>query len=188
MKESKVMADVYRGSLCTIGAAVSRGSNEGCFRRHYPHGKLPCVITTSFNNQHIDADYLLDNTPTSASTHEEALDKYPLFARGWVFQERVLSPRMLNFGDYVTWNCKMKVASEKYPKGYSVVPATNTLPTSISNLESNDISVLWKAAVTIYSSLQLTFPSDKLVAISAVARHLHNSSISGTYIAGLVSK
>jgi hypothetical protein len=38
--------------------------------------------------------------------------KWPLHQRRWVLQERVLSPRVLNFGPYLTWQCREKSSNE----------------------------------------------------------------------------
>lgn len=187
--ESPLMADVYKGSLCNIGATSSQGSDEGFFFNRDPVVTLPFVVTTSYNNPKLNADYLLDYGDIGNNWHEKELDRLRLFSRGWVFQERMLSPRMLSFGERVFWNCKTRRASEKYPDGYGMMKyefPVPVMPATLSDADEHQRYWLWNSAVTSYSSLNLTFVSDKLVAISAVARHLQSSGGSDRYVAGLV--
>lgn len=45
------------------------------------------------------------------------LNEMPLLRRGWVLQERVLSPRTLHFtSTQMFWECNQKIACETFPR------------------------------------------------------------------------
>lgn len=184
-KEAPRMADVYRGAVCNIGASASRNSDEGCFRTRDPTTVSPCLITTNFVGTIPNSEYVVEVNDYREINH----DIYqPLFQRGWVFQERVLSPRMLHFGsNYVFWECKTMRVSEKYPvEGFLRDKSRiNDIPNAIHGTFKKHH--VWESSITTYSTLGLTRASDKLVAISGVAKHLQRLDPSDRYIAGLVS-
>ena len=100
--------------------------------------------------------------------------------RAWVLQERLRSPRILHFGrNEVFFECNKLIATETYPSG---LPASCHLATKAKLLPS------WTKIVEEYSSRQLTYLSDKLVALSGIAHHLalhKESTLSTRYLAGL---
>jgi hypothetical protein len=134
----------------------------------------------------------------------------PLNRRAWVFQERLLSARVLHFcrGE-IFWECCEKAACETYPTGLpgetndmpsttksikQFAPSTNrntTRPFLESRLgrsfdaKETAFLVWWEIADT-YTTLGLTQTSDKLVALAGLARHLRES-LDGFYVAGLWS-
>jgi hypothetical protein len=65
----------------------------------------------------------------STATHVVGYDDFwsnslldtPLHNRGWVLQERLLSPRTIHFGqEQIFWECRCEMACEAYPKGIPV--------------------------------------------------------------------
>ena len=140
----------------------------------------------------------------------------PLFTRGWVFQERSLARRTLGFvKNTVYWACDEysrgerpdwahgglaseglrgtlhgvletagKVASDGVA---SNVPLTRM---TLSHQHARDlldaVDTRWFLAVTSYTLCNLTQPTDKLIAISSVARELsHTRIMPARYLAGL---
>lgn len=106
----------------------------------------------------------------------------PLLRRGWVVQERLLSPRILHFtGDRIRWECEDEESlHEGLPHG---LPETETSLESYGRLEFHcfperyperskwDHFVHWADIVYWYSGCLLTYPDkDKLVALAAVAQ------------------
>ncbi|KAJ4130215.1 hypothetical protein NW768_007198 [Fusarium equiseti] len=102
--------------------------------------------------------------------------------RGWVMQERLLSPRALHFGEHqVYWECREKRASETNPNGLEIYG--NGVP--FKGLAKGPPGVVsWTQLVMAYSKCALSFPSDKLVAFSAIARS-YASYLPDEYIAGM---
>ncbi|KAF1847870.1 HET-domain-containing protein [Cucurbitaria berberidis CBS 394.84] len=108
-----------------------------------------------------------------------SLFRQPLFKRGWVFQERLMTPRMLIFGDdRVYWECHERTLNEYLPTG---------LPDSakIFDDELSTLHVHWYTLMGYYSRTELTYPEkDKLAAVAAIARRF-GCVIPGRYCAGL---
>jgi hypothetical protein len=96
-------------------------------------------------------------------------------------QERFLSPRALDFGAHqVYWECRESIALETNPDGlecFGGVPFK-----ALMNAPHGHHS--WSKVVMMYSACALSFPTDKLVAVSALAR-LYASYLSDEYVAGM---
>lgn len=107
----------------------------------------------------------------------------PLNTRGWVFQERALSTRIVHFAkDKVFWECWSLQASEVFPRGlpderktYWATYETDFnfdkrigITTTISDVQQ--IKLRWRILVEKYSSTSLSLVEDRLLAISALAK------------------
>ena len=119
------------------------------------------------------------------------IDQAPLSRRGWVVQERWLSPRILHYGRHqILWECSELSACETYESGLPE-PLQNrqsgfkldsaglkSVPSNSGNYDS------WARIVEIYSGTKLTKPADKLIALSGIAQRMQ--SLRGDqYLAGL---
>ncbi|KAH7363692.1 heterokaryon incompatibility protein-domain-containing protein [Pyrenochaeta sp. MPI-SDFR-AT-0127] len=116
-KEARTMGNVYSGAVCTIASTGSGSSAGGCFHdRNLPSLK-PCIIgVMSVDGLNPSAIYARRDDYVD---FERNVDKAPLNARAWVFQERVLSRRILHFGaEMVYWECCERSASELNHHGY----------------------------------------------------------------------
>ncbi|KAI1780759.1 HET-domain-containing protein [Hypoxylon cercidicola] len=119
-KESIRMADVYSGAVCTIAATAARTGDDGCFRERNPSCLQPLEIGVSSASPEESGDtghiYMRIDDVFDFERH---IDNAPINTRGWVFQERVLSPRIVHFGhNMVFWECWQRSASEISPAGY----------------------------------------------------------------------
>ncbi|KAI1127877.1 hypothetical protein F5Y10DRAFT_187913 [Nemania abortiva] len=92
--------------------------------------------------------------------------------RGWVFQERILAPRVCHFTkNQVFWECNSLEASEVLPQGndtssnYGYSSLRSPFPSSLQEIKKR-----WYDLVDHYSGTFLTFPNDRLIAFSAVAK------------------
>lgn len=97
----------------------------------------------------------------------------PLNKRGWVFQERTLAPRIVHFTKYqVFWECRSLEASEILPQGVpddQIMRFEKGIETSATST-IQQVKSRWYNLVEVYSRTSLSFASDRLLAISAVAR------------------
>jgi hypothetical protein len=101
----------------------------------------------------------------------------PLDKRAWAFQEKRLARRFLSFtSGEVQWSCKAGFSCEcpsawnnSSKIGPQIVPATTDE---------------WKNAVMDFSGLSLTYPSDKLPALSGLATRFQQK-YKVNYLAGL---
>ncbi|KAK8205602.1 hypothetical protein M8818_004778 [Zalaria obscura] len=142
---------------------------------------------------------------------DRQINDAPLNQRAWVFQERLLSPRVIHFGQIqLLWECHELGAAELCPSGLSFPlfgqysklnpglldnpyiedlrfgpPAPLSLRDS-SPTDSYERSPYnaWASLVESYSRGDLTKPEDKLPAASGVAK-IFSTVIPGEYIAGM---
>ena len=101
------MAQIYEGSVITLAATSSDGPNGGLFSQipaydAYSKAEDLFELTGDIQLQGIQyrAKRLLHRIPVPTSK------ELPLLTRGWTFQERLLSPRVIHFGKYeLIWEC-----------------------------------------------------------------------------------
>jgi hypothetical protein len=122
--------------------------------------------------------------------------------RAWVTQERLLAPRILHFGlSQLLWECMEHDACESYPDGllafYDNQVMTNfkalDSDTYVRKMERNGRQVdrdtacyqVWNAIVRAYSETLITVPSDKLIALSGIAKRMKLSLNGDAYVAGM---
>ena len=116
--------------------------------------------------------------------------------------QRVLAPRVLHFGsNQLYWECRALEACETFPKGFPNVftgyrykslhpfdPAMQPVNPSAGVLHwSGNITTafhIWDRVVVAYASGGLSHSTDKLVAISGIARELQ-PLMNSRYLAGL---
>ncbi|RDW64342.1 HET domain-containing protein [Aspergillus mulundensis] len=102
--------------------------------------------------------------------------------RGWTLQESILSPRILHYtAEEVTFECRTESRCECQlrPHNNAATPVKMAIQTAPFNRK-------WAMVVDHYSSRDLTDQSDKLTAISGVARSMQSQTPS-SYWAGLWS-
>jgi hypothetical protein len=109
-REAAEMRDVYRNSWLAIAALGAKGSEDGLHARRDPLSYRPCWLFNDITYKGGDklecSVYACpwsgdDSLPRFPAWYEEA----PLHTRGWVFQERYLAPRTLNFGLTLVFEC-----------------------------------------------------------------------------------
>lgn len=198
--EAAQMGQIYGNSLCNIAATGASNDDEGCFRDRDVSLFQPCTMKSEWDNR---------NNRTWEIIHprfwDTRMNQAPLNRRGWVMQERWLSPRVLHYGrDQLLWECSELDACETYPDGLPK-PLRNSFsgfklgPELLQRLEyrrkdkatSSDPGVLyrglWTSIVPKYSVTSLTKGEDKLVAISGIAKRLQGL-LDDEYLAGLWRK
>jgi hypothetical protein len=187
-RESAKMRDVYRNAHVTLPATASPDGYGGCYRRKPPSKKTRC---------HSCGDSLFDS---------QVDEDTPLLGRAWALQERLLSARVVHFmADEIAWECRrsetcecrvdaarsagrMDARGSPHPASLrhlvhsapfkQTFAATSTFSDADASLKS------WFHIVECYSSLSLSYPIDKLPALSGIARWMDNIKF-GDYHAGL---
>ena len=175
-QEAADMSNVYRYCTLNIAAVSALDGTQGCFADKDPN-YVACHHVT------LDPELKVPNTPAytcvNSNFYEHNVMNTPLGRRAWVVQERLLASRVLNLGkDQLFWVCHEQVACEAYP---------DHIPTHlISHDNRPDLSenTSWTLIVSQYSNCSLTKNSDKLVAISGIARRMSENT-SDRYLAGL---
>jgi hypothetical protein len=196
--ESMNMGMVYSGAVCNIAATgFPDGSNglfigRGAALSEPIEVQLNADVTTHEGECFRKGDYHL----VDFSSWSNGVDNAPLNKRGWVVQERFLSPRIMHFGaKQLYWECRTLEASEAFPKGLPREVFTGKVkksvhmdprrPKSVESVDQWDFN-RWANAVTAYSRSRLTFDSDKMIAIAGLAKSLQHPFL-GSYLGGMWS-
>ena len=188
IKESCKMKDIYRNSLLTVAATAATDPFRGCFRDRNPRLAAPIRYRKSLETQEYQTIF-------SRHDWEWAMDSSPLSKRAWAFQERLLSPRVLHFGEnQMLWECNELCACESCPGGIqSNVKMKSSIAAKGQLVNWNEDSMsghkdfihkIWRPIVNSYSKGALTKFTDKCTAISGIAEEAQ-SLCGGTYMAGL---
>ena len=188
-QEVAIMGDIYANSHLTLAASTSPNSNGGLLHTREPTTVWPCRLIASWKC--FPAGEVVVSVPEWASEK----DLEPLASRAWVFQEWLLSKRSLHFAkDQVRWQCYCLAASEIYPNGSSGgdddldvygIPAKSTIVRLSKN--PDQAAEFWIKIREDYSRKLLTRPTDRLAALSGIARMVHRvlRSTDSRYLAGL---
>jgi hypothetical protein len=172
LKESTRMKDYYRNSFLTISALSSTDSHHGILS---PRIAPQEVRLTSSSNL-----FIRPRTPNLREIFTEA----PLNQRAWALQERLLSTRVVHYGSSeLFWECLTCSTRESNCKEH-----TNEVdPDSVNFSEGEDFKrvidqisrdrgdmierafITWYRLILQYSRRALTFETDRLFAISALA-------------------
>ncbi|KAI1172795.1 HET-domain-containing protein [Nemania sp. FL0916] len=217
-RESSKMADIYRNSYVTLAAASSKDSKGGLGldKPRQPGATLngttsdgkPYSIRVQCSIQphaHIDdatpKDGIQHPVPPTTSTSMDfggALGVFPLLTRAWVFQERLLSPRFLQFGrDELLWDCRESMLCECGQRPPDLPYNQVTVKKNEDGNEDGDgdglLAHKWRKIVEVYCALNLTCPDDKLPALSGLAKLVRErkqkprATTTTMYLAGLWS-
>lgn len=195
LHESSLMDRVYAHSALNIAATAAANGAGGLFYESSYLAKQTCLVSGPQRNPYGSAwargrVNLLFQT-TSELLWGEQIEHTPLGSRGWVVQERLLSPRTVHFTKTgALWECCLgqatpSIAEDKWLHHQSNIKHLNTekaLPHQRATLFDQ-----WNTIVAKYTECKLTYPSDKLIAISGLARrHCRQMDVDpSSYLAGL---
>ncbi|KAH8748766.1 hypothetical protein BGZ57DRAFT_969438 [Hyaloscypha finlandica] len=193
------MASIYENSYCTIAAAAAENSLRGCYATRNPLSYATCKIGGTAQK----GIYVHPSMSRPGGSLDEMEATSTLFTHAWIFQERLLSPRLLYFGKKgICWSCKLGHAYEGDPDG-TMFPRDPGSPfdeggmwrnpvssfkwllqNSVSGSKVEDIlHYLWFDIVYEYSSSAMTTPKDKLIALSGIAQRIKDCTRE-EYLAG----
>ncbi|KAI1467245.1 HET-domain-containing protein [Daldinia caldariorum] len=208
INELPQMAKIYQYSAITIAAANSTGASESFLKPpHPPVFKVqPFQITIGRGVP----EFPFINLSLGFREEEPTL-KDPIDSRGWTLQEWALASRRLRFSSQgVQWTCNkliadpsslnehrdppLQISPDGYVQNYSgdasaiiSTPWESTLSNKYAIDEAykrREMSMTWIEIRSQYAQRSLTFPTDKLSAISAVAA-MAAADNGMTYVAGL---
>lgn len=201
LEHAQTMASIYEG--CVLNISVD-------------HASSPCAgIFKPRDTSQVQESHILWAAPGERETvwtiFDPDVDTFhgrklrPLQRRAWVFQERLLAPRVLHFGETVlSWECKTNPCSceaspkisqpwglSPYQKVFSIVsdPPLHLTRESIAEYHSR-LRQQFQTLISYYSQMELTKPDeDKLVAFSGIAKRIGSTDYyNHQYFAGLFLK
>jgi hypothetical protein len=201
-REAAIMGEIYGNGLCNLAAATGSDGTTGLFPANDTWFSHTCVIKAGPESC-LDGSFSIRNKEILCDNASAHIRDKLITSRGWCVQERVLSKRNLYFAKHqVSWDCRTSFAREQDPK--CLVDEDYTFPKSKRDtnfytteyaetcrkrgVEPNIIELYrqWMGVVQTYTRCNLTRHTDKLVAISGLARKFHESlGPNEEYVAGL---
>ncbi|KAF2009125.1 HET-domain-containing protein, partial [Aaosphaeria arxii CBS 175.79] len=216
--EAARMGRVYQESYLTIAATAAPNGDGGLF----PSSSAPAKTrfhelkpsSTGQQGQDVDESSMFLRRQLNHDAFSTFSPDGPrLLTRGWVYQERVLSQRVIHFSDdELLWECRGRFACEcgsaqartsqiatvkqgqadgragsTWRVGYS---AANSAGYNFDDHVAHNTGEAvhrpkrYRAMVSDYTRLHLTFARDRLPAFAGIAR-LYGGAGRGDYVAGL---
>lgn len=175
-EQAPLMCSIYGNATLTLSAMRCRDCTDSLLPRlqRTVHGRTetgaPIALAARVN----------DGSKSRNGSHLSSW-KSVLLCRAWVFQERLLSKRIVHFGyDELSWECMKGTACE-----------CSSMNTDSSGIKSarhragkepgskTSLQWIWYDLVAEYTRLQLTFPSDRAAAIRGLAEEMrpHRKSV-----------
>lgn len=192
-REAARMGDYYRYAQCNLSSSGYEGSSMGLFSER---------AALSFLNYPIRTDFVSGTSPLTENSYKEIYiraseDEFyddiihgPLGSRGWVAQERALSPGILHFTPrQMWWECTERITNEAFPiinlpwrhsRGLGAGAVRSISATS----SLNDIYESWHNFVEHYATTKLTFGTDRFPALIGIAR-IYGALLNDNFVAGL---
>jgi len=190
-KEAALMGQVYSNAFCNLGASAAAEKSVGLYLDRDPRQVSLCRLRaqrTEFNRTY--GSYLKPDSIMTARV---------LLRRGWVLQERLLSPRSIYYGDKLHWECSELHACETYPHGGPIAYGYNPwgkegFPFRAANLlyddtkseeyefcspqicppdvlRTREVYRKWLCVAEYFSNCQLTYEEDRFPALMGLAKY-----------------
>jgi hypothetical protein len=143
-------------------------------------------ITRTGARQNVYMAPRIETHYTGSSSYHTG-DTLPLYSRAWIFQERMLSRRILHFTDNeITWDCCTVSWCEGAGGGQFSFRDRGiwTVLDSGGNFGRGYNGRLLRALCELFSSFQLTYATDKLPALLGLARLFKDNGMN-CYISGI---
>ncbi|ETS84659.1 hypothetical protein PFICI_02684 [Pestalotiopsis fici W106-1] len=195
-RESSVMGSVYEYALFNIAAASATDSSGRLFTIRDSQSVSPDVIALRMRRAQDQVLWHMDREldPWSFRRSQEFW-RYPLFKRAWVLQETLFANRAVIFTqDEIHFRCAQEFSSERMPPEHPLLQ--NTQFSNSTNRELVSVPLMkftlpdhcfedWRKIREHYSSTAIARASDRLIAISAIARHFGSMKKQSKYHAGM---
>lgn len=181
------MADVYSNAYIVIAASRSDDCNKGCF--HVRQDRPTVIIDLPGGLDAVHATTLFQSDQDVLLTSDEVdFRREPLSTRGWALQERVLAKRIVHYNSrQLYFECAAGILAEdgsyrqRRLSDLSELRCPESYPRDITKVSS-----AWFSLLDSFGSRELTKPTDKLPAMSGLAR-LVQKRTNAEYVAGLWS-
>ncbi|KAK5999198.1 hypothetical protein PT974_01589 [Cladobotryum mycophilum] len=200
---STKMSEIYSKSALTLVESFHQGNDKRLFQKSSP-GRIPKPITVhdaEGNAREFYFRYTIHHPDIMIND-----DTIPIWTRAWVFQERLLSPRLLIFGsEELSWQCSghnkcecgldeseeqtRKLMTEwehdihiRFPSASSRKNLNLILGENPSHVQ---LRMAWRLMIEAYSQLHFTYRKDTMYAIAGLAKNFNARLGEKKYFAGI---
>ncbi|KAH7082112.1 heterokaryon incompatibility protein-domain-containing protein, partial [Paraphoma chrysanthemicola] len=179
--EGSKLADIYSDATITICAANATDDAEGFLRQRQRPPTATIEIRWPSLEENVRKDQL---TRFYVHREHDSRDRKDFLSeRAWCMQERYLSPRLISFAqDAIEWECFEAEVWETSRPG-----STSGLSIFSGRDDDQRLYSKWAEMVEHYSRRALTYTTDTLPALSAVASRAA-TAMGDEYLAGLWRK
>lgn len=199
-REAANMASIYSNSWLTVAAAAASGPTDGLFKS--PDVQLTDSSPLELSQSVLPFSVYVRREPRFEVGHLAGKQEHGLLDRGWVLQERLLSPRVVFFGaNEVSWECMSCEACSCEPRltPYELQQYSPREPMNPKgafcqasskvgkkrDMKDGRLPVAWHNVVNAYTGLRLTVATDIFPALAGLARQVGATREGDQYIAGL---
>ncbi|KAH8904653.1 HET-domain-containing protein [Coniochaeta sp. PMI_546] len=211
--EASRMASIFQNCFLVISAAKSSNAYEGLYsdfpsrcNTHIVHFTAESTEDGSTSQETICVRQPLTHSRRSLWPYAPQDTPLPVFARGWILQERFLAPRVLHFGpEELSWECLEATSCQctavddrdhiefsnpevKYKTPRTGPPKSLTKsdysPVAWKSMSAAKLETSWYRLVEEYTRLHLTYEKDIFPALAGFARVMQ-STTNWEYVAGL---
>lgn len=186
-RELDKMAQIYKDAYVTISASSASSCTAG-----FLETRTPEIIPERFLFPFKCPDRTMGNVILETQKSRDHWPILPIDTRGWTTQERLLSPRVLLYGDRLSLECQTKEIRNGGHSGHWVgmYDWRPNNPIFMKVEEMNEYNMgrrrcSWGKMVEMYTKRSLTFPEDRLTAFSGVADAFQRAFSGDEYVAGL---
>ncbi|KAK0622502.1 hypothetical protein B0T14DRAFT_428531, partial [Immersiella caudata] len=164
--------------------------------KHLPTANLPATIQDSiifsrrlgYQYLWVDALCIVQDDTEDWEREASLVEESELNNRGWTFQERFLSSKIIHFTNrHLYFECAAGLRMEQMPSEVDQqLPSGHGAGWELQSLPAGGGYLGWYKAVAAFSSRELTFSRDKLPALSGIARYIWDPrNLRQEYLAGL---
>ncbi|KAF5019376.1 hypothetical protein F66182_8626 [Fusarium sp. NRRL 66182] len=175
-RETARLNQYYQKALCVLAASGSYDSSEGLFLSS-DDLLYPTYISMQ-NGSNPDDEPTSQTWVPHVLSPSDLMSRAPLFSNGWAVQTRLLSPRIIHFTRRcVIWECAELKASECSPKqnierNDKERDFVGSLRELMMKRDSRELERTWLGFCEVYANARFTKLSDRLPALSGVARSI----------------
>ncbi|KAB5578577.1 heterokaryon incompatibility protein-domain-containing protein [Coniochaeta sp. 2T2.1] len=197
--EAAKMSQVYSNAALTLSADGAADTSQGLFggsgARTSAHN-TQAITTTDPSGSPVEVYARLRSSrpsdPNTAPHSSLPTSPSKLSTRAWVLQERILSPRMVHFyNEELVWSCfgleRCECRLMAVTSSFGTFRRLLSMPAPDKPTSEHNLLVEWPKLVEQFTSKGLTYPKDRLPALSGLATLAHEKTPTSRYLAGMWS-
>ncbi|KAF2816918.1 HET-domain-containing protein [Mytilinidion resinicola] len=193
--EASRMASIYQNASVVLFASNAADSQGGLWSKKWDKDAAHADGIEEFeyiNHDGTRSQIIARKSPSHDTLIPGPYLEYeapsPLSTRAWAFQEQLLPERSIFFtGKELLWKCQSGQKCECMQEDYEYDTINDLDKDFWERAHSEDAIERfggWRSLLAIYSRKEITYDSDRLPAISGLAKYMQSRG-AGTYLAGV---